>query len=285
MAMKKVKDVIKAIEAVAPLKLQDEWDNSGLQVGFPEDELKGVLVCLDVTEEIVEEAISKGCSMIVSHHPLLFHALKQVSDVTYQQRCVTKALSNGITIYSAHTSLDNAPGGVNYKIAELIGLKKLEWLEPRWVDGESCGEKGANCSQAPAGSGVIGELAQPVEREAFLNKLKEVFGVECLRHSDTGQDSKGTENAQSASVKKVALCGGAGAFLMQTALEKGADCFISGEFHYHDYFENGGMLLAELGHYQSEKCTIDLLKDIIGKSVKDVNIISTEINTNPIRYK
>ena len=261
MAMKKVKDVIKAIEAVAPLKYQDEWDNSGLQVGYPEDEVRGVLVCLDITEAVVDEAVRKGCSMIVSHHPLLFRGLKQVSDVTYQQRCVTKALSNGITIYSAHTSLDNAPGGVNYKIAELIGLQKLEWLEPK--DG------------LDAGSGVIGELAKPVERDAFLNQLQNIFEVESLRHSDPVGDP----------IKKVAICGGAGAFLMPAAIAKGADCFITGEFHYHDYFENDGMLLAELGHYQSEKCTIDLLKEIIGKAVKDVNIISTEINTNPILYR
>ena len=290
--MRKVKDVIKAIEAVAPLKYQDEWDNSGLQVGFPDDEVKGVLVCLDITEAVVDEAISKGCTMIVSHHPLLFHAMKQVSDVTYQQRCVTKALRNGLTIYSAHTSLDNAKGGVNYKIAELIGLKNLEWLEPKLVAGESVGvadtdkstndsqasaSSGANTndSQAPAGSGVVGELDKPIEPGVFLGKLKTVFGVECLRHSDP----------VGAPIKRVAVCGGAGAFLMPAAKALKADCFITGEFHYHDYFENDGMLLAELGHYQSEKCTIDLLKDIIGKSVKDVNIISTEINTNPIRYR
>ena len=261
MAMRKVKEIIKAIEAVAPLKIQDEWDNSGLQVGYPDDEVRGVLVCLDITEAVVREAISKGCSMIVSHHPLLFRGLKQVSDVTYQQRCVTEALKNGITIYSAHTSLDNAPNGVNYKIAELIGLQNLEWLEPK--EGED------------AGSGVIGELAQPVERDDFLKQLKTVFGVNCLRHS----------NPAGGPIKRVAVCGGAGAFLMPAAKALKADCFITGEFHYHDYFENDGMLLAELGHYQSEKCTIDLLKEIIGKSLKDVNIISTEINTNPINYR
>ena len=259
--MRKVKDVIKAIEAVAPLKYQDEWDNSGLQVGYPDDEVRGVLVCLDITEAVVHEAVSKGCSMIVSHHPLLFRGLKQVSDVTYQQRCVTEALKNGITIYSAHTSLDNAPNGVNYKIAELIGITNLEWLEPK--DG------------IDAGSGVIGELAQSIERYAFLEQLQTVFGVHCLRHSDP----------EGPTVKRVAICGGAGAFLMPAAKALKADCFITGEFHYHDYFENDGMLLAELGHYQSEKCTIDLLKDIIGKALKDVNIISTEINTNPIIYR
>ena len=293
--MTKVSDVIKAIEAVAPLRYQDEWDNSGLQVGFPEDEVRGVLVCLDVTEAIVDEAVRKGCSMIVSHHPLLFRGLKQVCDLTYQQRCVTKALRAGIAIYSAHTSLDNAAGGVNHKIAELIGLEKLEWLEPKWI-GEACGGEGGceGCScgcdgQAPAGSGLIGELPGAVQANAFLDALKATFRVESLRHSDLRENttnSGATKDWQNPrAIKKVALCGGAGAFLMPAAKALKADCFITGEFHYHDYFENDGMLLAELGHYQSEKCTIDLLKEIIGKSLKDVNIISTEINTNPINYR
>lgn len=257
--MTKVSDVIKAIERIAPLRFQDEWDNSGLQVGFAGDEVGKVLVCLDITEEIVDEAIAGKCNMIVSHHPLLFHSLKQVSDCTYQQRCVTKAIKEGIAIYSAHTSLDNAPGGVNHKIAELIGLKNPEWIEPK----EDCG------------SGLIGELPEALEPEQFLETLKTTFKVESLRHS--GPAGK--------PVKKVALCGGAGAFLMPIAKALGADCFISGEFHYHDYFESDGMLLVEPGHYQSEQYTQDLLKDILQKAIPGLQIQITEINTNPTRYR
>ena len=105
----KLKEIIAALERMAPLRLQDEWDNSGLQVGFPEAEVSRVMVCLDITEAIVDEVIANECNMIVSHHPLLFKALRQVSDATYQQRCVVRALAAGISIYSAHTSLDNAP--------------------------------------------------------------------------------------------------------------------------------------------------------------------------------
>ncbi len=257
--MTKVSDVIKAIERIAPLRFQDEWDNSGLQVGFAGDEVGKVLVCLDITEDIVDEALSKGCNMIVSHHPLLFHSLKQVSDCTYQQRCVTKAIKEGIAIYSAHTSLDNAPGGVNHKIAELIGLKNPEWIEPH----------------EDSGSGLIGELPEAMEPEQFLETLKTIFKVESLRHSEPAGKS----------VKKVALCGGAGAFLMPLAKTLGADCFITGEFHYHDYFESDGMLLVELGHYQSEQYTQDLLKDILEKAIPGIQIQITEINTNPIRYR
>ena len=266
--MTKVSDVIAAIEAIAPLRYQDEWDNSGLQVGFCQDEVKGVLVCLDVTEEIVDEAIRKGCNMIVSHHPLLFHSLKQVSDRTYQQRCVTKAIKEGIAIYSAHTSLDNARGGVNFKIAELSGLQDLRWLEPK-------PECGAHSNGPECGSGLIGSLPAPEQPEAFLERIQNTFKVKALRHSEPG----------SKPISNVALCGGTGAFLMGKAIQEDADCFISGEFHYHDYFERDGMMLIELGHYQSEQFTKDLLREILGKVLPDLRIEMTQIDTNPIRYR
>ena len=256
----KVKDIVNVIERTAPLKIQDEWDNSGLQVGFLDSEVSKVLVCLDVTEKIVEEASAQGCQMIVSHHPLIFRPLTQVGDTTYQQRCVVRALANGIAIYSAHTSLDNAPEGVNYRLAGMLGLQDLEWLQPK--------------EGMDAGSGIIGTLPEAAPDTELLKRVKELFKVECLRH--TAPCGK--------TVKRVALCGGAGAFLMRDAIRKGADCFITGEFHYHDYFENGGLLLAELGHYQSESCTIGLLADILGKGCPGLEVIKTSLNTNPTCY-
>ena len=257
----KLREVIAALEHLAPLRLQDEWDNSGLQVGFPESEIDQVLVCLDVTEAIVDEAIAAKCNLIVSHHPLIFKALRQVSDATYQQRCVVKALAAGISIYSAHTSLDNAPGGVNHRIAALLGLEKLRWLSPR--DGED------------AGSGLVGELPASEPDAAFLARVQRTFGVECLQHS--ALDGR--------QVRRVALCGGAGAFLLHDAVCAGADCFISGEFHYHDYFENQGVLLAELGHYQSEQYTQDLLLDFLAAEFPSLRVEKTTFNTNPICYE
>ena len=256
----KVRDIIEAVEQKAPLRLQDEWDNSGLQVGFAGAEVNKVLVCLDVTEAIVDEAAKAGAEMIISHHPLIFKALRQVSDSTYQQRCVVKALASGIAVYSAHTSLDNAPGGVNHSIAKLIGLRNLRWLQPK-----ECGD---------AGSGLIGELPKAERDLVFLKRLQASFGVHCLRHSEcTGRP-----------VKTVALCGGAGSFLMRDAREQGADCFVTGEFHYHDYFENDGMLLAELGHYQSEQYTIDLLCEVLRATFPTLSVVKTTLNTNPTCY-
>ncbi len=258
--MAKLREIIAALERLAPLKLQDEWDNSGLQVGFPDAEISRVLVCLDITEAVVEEAVAKKCNLIVSHHPLLFKALRQVSDATYQQRCVVRALASGVSIYSAHTSLDNAPGGVNHKIASMLGLQGLRWLSP--LEGED------------AGSGLVGELPQPERDADFFARVKRTFGVQCLRHS--APDGR--------MVRRVALCGGAGAFLLRDAIRAGADCFLSGEFHYHDYFENAGMLLAELGHYQSEQYTQDLLQAYLQTNCPGVEVVKTELDTNPICY-
>ncbi len=257
----KLKEVIDALERLAPLRLQDEWDNSGLQVGFPDAEVSRVLVCLDVTEKIVEEAVARGCELIVSHHPLLFKPLRQVSDTTYQQRCVVRALAAGVSIYSAHTSLDNAPGGVNHRIAGLLGLRDLQWLQPR--------EDGAG------GTGLVGQLPQPERDAEFFARIKRLFGVRNLRHSEP--DGR--------KIRRVALCGGAGAFLLREAVRAGADCFLSGEFHYHDYFENGGVLLAELGHYQSEQFTQDLLRDYLLESCPALEVVKTALDTNPIRYE
>ena len=258
--MTKLREIIAALERLAPLQLQDEWDNSGLQVGFPDAEIRRVLVCLDVTEEIMDEAIARECNMIVSHHPLLFKPLRQVSDTTYQQRCVVRALSAGVSIYSAHTSLDNAPGGVNYKIASLLGLQDLRWLSP---------QEGTD-----AGAGLVGTLPQPERDAEFFARVKKIFGVQCLQHSALdGRD-----------IRRVALCGGAGAFLLRDAIRAGADCFLSGEFHYHDYFENGGVLLAELGHYQSEQYTQALLQDYLSAQCPGLEVVTTARNTNPIQY-
>ena len=254
----KLKEIIGAIEKVAPLSIQDGFDNSGLQIGLPEQEVNSVLICLDVTEEVVAEAESLGCQLILSHHPLLFHPLKSVSDSTYQQRCVIHAVKAGIAIYSAHTSLDNARNGVNFKIAEVIGMDGLSWLSAK--------------EGSDAGSGLIGELKEPMQDNEFLLMLKDRFGVTALRHS-------GTSGKQ---IMKVAVCGGAGAFLLPEAIRKGADCFVCGEFRYHDYFENTGVLLAELGHYESEQFTQVLLLDILTDAFPGISARISGTYTNPI---
>lgn len=261
----KLKEIKSFLEGMAPLAVQESWDNSGLQIGCSDKDIHKVMVCLDLTEAVLDEAEAIGADLVISHHPLIFKGLKSISGNTYQERCVRKAILSDIAVYSAHTSLDNILGGVNHKIASLLGLSSLRWLD----SGESAETLAGTC--AGSGSGLIGELPQPVPVEEFLHSVKEKFGVKALKYSPV---------AAGTTIRRVALCGGSGAFLLPKAVEMGADCFISGEFHYHDYFDPG-TLLIELGHYESEQFTQDLLKESLEKAFPGLEIVKTSVNTNP----
>lgn len=256
----KIKEIVSALERFAPLPLQDGFDNAGLQIGLTEAEATGALLCLDVTEAVVDEAIALGYNLVIAHHPLIFRGCKSITGSDYVERCIIKAIKNDIVVYAAHTNLDNAPGGVNFKIAEKIGLKHVRVLEAK--EGE-------------AGAGVIGELDKPETETEFLKRIKKTFEVECLRHNKlTGRE-----------IQTVALCGGAGAFLMPLAIRQRADVFITGEIKYHDYFgHEGDLLLAEIGHYESEQYTKEIFYTIIRDLFPYFEVQMTKINTNPIKY-
>ena len=259
----KIKEVLSALEQFAPLPLQESWDNAGLQVGLTEAEVSGALLCLDVTEQVVDEAMAKGCNLIVSHHPLLFRGLKTISDLTDVQRTVRKAIQQDIAVVSMHTNMDNAEGGVNHKIAEKLGIRDMTFMSPRTVDGVTCG------------SGVIGTLESPVDSRAFVEKVKSAFGVVCAM----------TNELLERKISRVALCGGAGDFLLDDAVKAGADAFITGEMHYHQYFGYEQRIqICVIGHYQSEQYTTEVFRDIIAKACPDVRTEIAETNTNPILY-
>lgn len=258
-----IREIIENIEELAPIGLQEEYDNTAWQLApernFAEFEVKGVLVCLDVTEAIVDETEAKDCNLIISHHPLIFNPLKKVLGENPQQRCVIKALQKGIGIYAAHTNLDNASGGVNFMIAEKLNLSGLEWLEPK---------------DEISGSGLMGRLPEKETEEEFLDKIKKVFKLKVLQHSPL----------RGKLISKVALCGGSGSFLLQKAIEKGADVFLTGEMSYHHFFDTDGILAVATGHYESERYTVDLIAERLQASFSGVKIEKTEINTNPITY-
>ena len=259
----KIKEVLSALERFAPLPLQESWDNAGLQVGLTETEVSGALLCLDVNEKIVDEAIQKGCNLVVSHHPLLFRGLKTISDLTDVQRTVMKAVQKGICVISMHTNMDNAKGGVNYKMAEKLGLRDVQFLAPKTVDG------------VESGSGVVGELPEAQAADDFVLVVKKAFGVECAMCNELLRRP----------VRKVALCGGAGDFLLDEALKAGADAFITGEMHYHQYFGYEQQIqICVIGHYQSEQYTAEIFRDIIEKECPGVRTCIAETCTNPILY-
>ncbi len=267
----RVQDVIGALEDFAPLPLQESYDNAGLQVGLTETEVSGVLLCLDVSEEVIREALELGCNMIVSHHPLIFHALRQLTDADAVQRCVRLALQNDIAIYSAHTNLDAAVDGVNYMMAERLGLVDVVLLQPRQVEVGI----GTRSRLVQAGSGVIGYLPQGEDSLAFLQRVKQAFSVECLMHNEL----------LTRPVQSVAICGGAGDFLLGEALRAGADAFLTGEMHYHQYFGHDGQIqIGVLGHYQSEQYTTDIFSTVIGERCPRLPLFKTTVCTNPVKY-
>ena len=258
----KIGTVLDALERFAPLPLKESYDNAGLQIGITEAEVSGVLLCLDVTEEVVDEALARDCNLIVSHHPLIFHKLAHVSDSTYVERCVMKAIKNDIAIASMHTNLDSARGGVNYKIAEKMGLGQITGIgDTKNVDG------------VDGASGVIGVLEKPMVADDFIAMLKHTFNVECVQ----------ANRPLRRQISKVALCGGAGSFLLDDAVRAGADAFVTGEMHYHEFFGHDGQLqIAVIGHYQSEQFTAEVLRSVI--EPLGVRCCMSEINTNPIYY-
>ena len=258
----KVKDIAKAIEDFAPLSLQEDYDNAGLQVGNPDDSVSAILFCLDVTEDIIAEAEKRGCNLVVSHHPLIFRGLKSLTGANQTQRIVMEALRLGISIYSAHTNLDSTRDGVSYEMAHQLNLKNIEVLVP-------------SDSDPSVGLGIIGETASPIPQLEFLRKVKETFAVKALRFS--GQ-------TQHLVVRKVALCGGSGASFIGEALKKGADAYLSGDIKYHDYTAYGlDMLLADIGHYESELCSRRILCRIVREAYPECVTYFAESETNPVK--
>ena len=360
----KVKDVTNYLESIAPLQLQEDYDNSGLIIGNGDDKVEGALVCLDVTEEVIREAISLGCNLIIAHHPLIFSGIRKINTNNYPSSCVVLAIKNNLNIYAIHTNLDNVPKGVNGKIADLLQLSNRKILLPKqhlikiavYVPkdhfskvSDAMFDAGAghignysHCSFSSSGqgtfmphadanphigqknqlekveehklemvvpnhllfkvlnamtkahpyeevaydifhllnssnygAGIIGELKTPLSEMEFLQKLKTTFNADGIRYT----------NLLKKKIKKVAVCGGSGSFLLNNAIAQNADILVTSDFKYHQFFDaNNQILIADIGHYESEQFTIDLIGDILMKKFTNFAIRLTTVNTNPINY-
>jgi len=362
----KLQELCVKLEEWAPLSYQESYDNSGLLVGDPTMNLTGVLVSLDCVEDVIDEAIKKGCNVVVSHHPIIFKGLKRLVGEDYVERTVLKAIKNDIAVYAIHTNLDNIHSGVSMMMADRLGLKNTQVLAPKknllkqlitYVPKESaekvrnalfnCGagsvgeysecnfsvegegsfrpsEKsnpviGKACertqvneqriemifpiylessivatlkkthpyqevaysiisldnSHSYVGSGMIGELSESVNELGFLKSLKVKLKSDCVRHT----------KVLNKNIKKVALCGGAGSFLLKAARSAGADIFITGDFKYHEFFDaENQILIADIGHYESEQYTKDLIADFLRKNFPKFAVHLSEVNTNPVNY-
>ncbi|MBC8032607.1 MAG: Nif3-like dinuclear metal center hexameric protein [Chitinophagaceae bacterium] len=361
-----IKDIVAHLETIAPPSYQESYDNAGLITGSLTWNCSGILVCLDTTEDVVQEAVDRNCNMIVAHHPVVFNGLKRFNGTNYVERTIIKALKNDIAIYAIHTNLDNVIKGVNGKMADMLALVNRQVLLPRQNDlmklytfvpieqaemvrqalfaagagnignyydcsfnSEGMGTFTAGAGTKPfigsqgkqemtpemkvevvfpafnrnnivealkkahpyeevaydlvalfnswqqTGSGLLGELPEPLEEKDFLGLLQLKFNLKAIRHTPL----------LSKKIKKVALCGGAGSFLIAKALASGADVFVTSDIKYHEFFDaNASLVVADIGHYESEQFTIDLLITVLQEKFPTFAVLKTGINTNPVHY-
>ncbi|WP_421945565.1 Nif3-like dinuclear metal center hexameric protein [Pedobacter sp.] len=362
----RLSEITNYLESIAPLNYQEDYDNSGLIVGDPNMEVRAALVALDCVEKIVDEAISTGCNLIITHHPIVFKGLKKFNGKNYVERVILKAIKNNVALYAIHTNLDSVHTGVNARICERLGLTGTKVLAPKsgilkklvtfcphaqaeqlrqalfyagagnigkysetsfntngtgtFKGNESAepyvGEKGIQHHEAevrietifPAqakrkvlvalfenhpyeevaydiynlenkhqqvGSGMLGWLEYDMESYDFLHMVKDKMNAKVVRHTSVLPKR----------IKKVAVCGGSGSFLLKEAIAAGADAFITADFKYHEFFDaEEKIIIADIGHFETEQFTSNLLVEIIQKKFTNFAIRLTEQNTNPINY-
>ena len=362
----KISEVIRYLEDFAPLSLQEDYDNAGLLIGTGGDECTGIITTLDITEDVIHEAMQKKCNLIVAHHPIIFKGLKKLNGKNYVERSVIAAIKNNIAVYAIHTNLDNVQHGVNQKIAEKLNLQNIKILLPKegilrklvtfcpqknakeirnalFLAGAGKIGKYGECSfnsvgtgtfkagegshpfvgkigerheenesrievifpvylqhqivqsmqeahpyeevaydiyevtnpHNQIGSGMVGDFPEPVSEEDLLFRIKTVFGPGVIRHTAFIHKK----------IKRAAVCGGAGSFLLPSAKASGAEIYITADFKYHEFFDaDNTILVVDIGHYESEQFTIDLLADILRQKFRSFAVLKTEINTNPVHY-
>ena len=363
----KIKEVIRFLEQVAPPSYQESYDNAGLITGDPQAEVSGALLSLDCTEVIVQEAIDKGCNLIIAHHPIVFRGLKSLTGRNYVERTVIKAIKADIAIYAIHTNLDHVHTGVNSMICRRLGLQNARILQPKseilskitffvptadtdkvlealyatgagqignyshcsfrvegtgtFKPGEAAnphiGETGGAMERVQenrvelmfpshlsgavinalqeahpyeevayylhslqnknqeVGAGMIAELAEPMDELDFLRHIKQSMQASVIRHTAL----------RGKKIKKVAVCGGAGGFLLSTAIGRGADIFITADYKYHEFFDaDDRIIIADIGHYESEQFTKELLFELLSENFANFTPRLSEVNTNPINY-
>jgi len=255
-----LQELTTAIEEFAPLAYQENYDNAGLLVGSPVQEITAALLTIDVTPEVIDEAIAIGANCIIAHHPLIFSGLKHLRGENDVERCVIKAIQYNIAIYAAHTNLDSVFYGVNHKIAQKLNLQNAQLLQ---ITNEN------------AGSGMIGNLEKPVPVSEFLEQVKQLFDCKVIKTSPLCKSA----------ISRVAVCGGSGSFLIEQAKNQNADIFLTGDVKYHDFFRaENQIIIADLGHYETEQFTKEIFYEIVNKKFPTFALNFSQVITNPINY-
>ena len=256
-----VGEITRVLEAFAPLDIQESWDNSGLLIGSPEDPVHGVLVGFDCTPELIEEAVEKGCDLVVTHHPLIFKGIRRINGGDPVGAAVMKAVQKGVAVYAAHTTADKVIGGVSGAMARRLGLKDVEFLEP--------GPEGF-------GLGCVGNWAEPKTGKEALAFVKECFGLQIIR------SSKPLESP----IRRVALMGGSGGGELGSALRAGAQLYITADVSYHNFFTPEGFMVMDIGHFESEVEIVDIFLAQIRKNFPNFASYKSAAldRSNPVHY-
>lgn len=259
--MPKIKEVIEAIECVAPLHLQESYDNSGLQVGDVSVEASGALLCVDATADVIDEAVASGCNLVVTHHPLLFNGVKCVAGRNRPEVVLAKAIQAGICIYSSHTAMDAAVGGISRRMARMLGLTDEKVLVP-------------SRPGAQEGLGAVGNLPQPMEPMRFLQLVKEVFGSVALRYSLPVPD---------AAISRVALCGGAAGEFVPEAIAAGAQVYVTADCKHNQMLDHADrIMLVDAGHYETEQCATQIFLEILTEKFPNFAVAKSQACHNPV---
>ncbi len=263
--MPTIQHIIGAIESIAPLSLQESWDNTGLLVGHAEPgrECTGVMLCVDVTPGIVEQAAERGCNLIISHHPLIFKGLKHINGTSRVEVSVIMAIRNDIAIYCCHTSIDKAINlGVSQRMARMLGLTDIEVLSPE-------------PTTPGAGLGAIGTLSAPLLPQELVDRVKATFGSPIARCS----------SVPSMPITRMALCGGSGGEFIPDAVARGAQAYINSDTRYHDFSDWGERIfIIDIGHFESEQCTKQIFSEIITEKFPNFAHCYFADEYNPISY-
>ena len=206
-----------------------------MQVGDTGRDVSSVLLTTDITEDVVDEAVMRGCQLIISHHPLLFRGLKQVCGQTPQARIVEQAIRHNIAIYSAHTNLDSVEGGINTRLAERLGIRDYRLL-------------------TESGLGVLGILGSPMDYADFIAYVRDILQCTYVRYTRPAREQ----------IQTVALCGGSGAEFIGEAIAQGADVYITADCKYHEFEDADGQIgLIDIDHWISERHAREIFRDII----------------------
>ena len=363
----KLFEISNYLDTRVPLAFQEEYDNCGLLIGDKDVKINSVLICIDCTEEVLDEAIANHHQLIITHHPIIFQGIKKITGENYVEKVIQKAIKYNIAIYAMHTNLDNIYGGVSFQIANKLALENARILKPKTnllttlsvycpksytekvkaalfssgagrvgefydqcafvssglgsfrplegakpfagsIGKESLFNEDAievifysylkpkilfalneahpyeevayTCNEidtsSPCGSGVIGGLEKEMTLTKFLTYVQKKMNTTVIRYTPLENKRK---------IKRVAVCGGSGSFLLEDAIRNEADVFITSDFKYHDFFDaNNQISIFDIGHYESEYFTQHLIFDIVKEKFSKLAVHLTTVCTNPILY-